>query len=90
MDIKSAWIDMTNVPNPSRYYTRLAWLVDPISGQCSPAPVTVGLVGLHIVQKTPTRPQWIWSTFEQIDNVPPPGFVPPTSAKTADPDVYVQ
>jgi hypothetical protein len=23
------------------------------------------------VQKTPTRPQWIWSTFEQVDNVPP-------------------
>jgi hypothetical protein len=30
----------------------------------------VGLVGLHIVQKTPSRPQWIWSTFEQVDNVP--------------------
>jgi hypothetical protein len=78
VDIKSAWIDMTNIPNPSRYYTRPAWLVDPISGQCSQTPVSVGLVGLHIVQKTPSRPQWIWSTFEQIDNVPPPGFVPPT------------
>jgi len=30
----------------------------------------MGLVGLHIVAKTPSRPQWIWSTFEQIDNVP--------------------
>ena len=78
LDIKSAWIDMTNVPNPGRYHTRPAWLVDPISGQCSQTPVTVGLVGLHIVQKTPSRPQWIWSTFEQIDNVPPPGYVPPT------------
>ena len=69
IDIKSAWIDMTNVPNPGRYYTRPAWLVDPISGKCTSAAVSVGLVGLHIVQKTPTRPQWIWSTFEQIDNV---------------------
>lgn len=77
LDVKSAWIDMRNVSNPQRYHTRLAWLVDPISGQCSNAPVTVGLVGLHIVQKTPTAPQWIWSTFEQIDNVPPPGYVPP-------------
>lgn len=77
IDIKSAWIDMTNVPNPGRYHTRPAWLVDPISGQCSQTPVTVGLVGLHIVQKTPSRPQWIWSTFEQIDNVPPPNYVPP-------------
>jgi hypothetical protein len=77
LDIKSAWIDMTNVPNPQRYYSRLAWLLDPISSQCSQTPVSVGLVGLHIVQKTPSRPQWIWSTFEQIDNVPQPGYVPP-------------
>jgi hypothetical protein len=78
LDIKSAWIDMANIAHPERYHTRLAWLVDPISGQCSQTPVTVGLVGLHIVQKTPTRPQWIWSTFEQIDNVPPPNYAPPT------------
>ena len=77
LDIKSAWIDMTSVTHPERYHTRKAWLVDPISGQCSPAPVTVGLVGLHIVQKTPSRPQWIWSTFEQVDNVPQPDYVPP-------------
>lgn len=28
----------------------------------------IGLVGLHIVQKTAGQPQWIWSTFEQVDN----------------------
>ena len=77
VDIKSAWIDMRGVANPDRYHIRKAWLVDPISAQCSPTPVSVGLVGLHIVQKTPSRPQWIWSTFEQIDNVPPPDYVPP-------------
>ena len=31
----------------------------------------VALVGLHIAIKTTDRPQWIWSTFEQVDNVPP-------------------
>jgi hypothetical protein len=36
----------------------------------------MGLVGLHIVQKTPTRPQWVWSSFEQIDNVPERGTTP--------------
>ena len=30
----------------------------------------VGLVGLHIVHKTFWAPQWVWSTFEHIDNVP--------------------
>lgn len=30
----------------------------------------VGLVGFHIGTKTKISPQWIWSTFEQTDNVP--------------------
>lgn len=77
LNVKSSWIDMRNVPHPERYHTRTAWLQDPISGTCSINPVTVGLVGLHIVQKTPSRPQWIWSTFEQVDNVPPPTYIPP-------------
>jgi hypothetical protein len=66
IDVKSAWIDMTN-KNPQRFYTRMAWLLDPQTGICSQK--LVGLVGLHIVHKTPSRPQWIWSTFEQVDNV---------------------
>jgi hypothetical protein len=71
IDIKAAWIDMAGFSDAQRgrYYTRPAIVLDPQSGKCSIS--TVGLVGLHIVQKTPTRPQWIWSTFEQIDNVPP-------------------
>jgi hypothetical protein len=40
----------------------------------------MGLVGLHIVQKTVSRPQWIWSTFEQIDNVPEKS--PPIAGET--------
>jgi hypothetical protein len=70
VDVKSAWIDMRNVQHPERYYTRPALVLDLETGKCSS--ITVGLVGLHIVQKTPTRPQWIWSSFEQVDNVPPP------------------
>lgn len=30
----------------------------------------VGLVGLHIVHKTEGAPQWVWSTFEHVRNVP--------------------
>jgi len=67
IDVKSAWIDMTNVSHPNRYYTRQAWVMDVGTGTCSQ--MTVGLVGLHIVTKTPSRPQWIWSTFEQVDNL---------------------
>jgi hypothetical protein len=77
LSVKSSWIDMTNIPNPERFHKREAWLVDPTSGVCNK--VLVGLVGLHIVQKTPTRPQWIWATFEHVDNVPPPSYVPPAA-----------
>jgi hypothetical protein len=31
--------------------------------------VEVGLVGMHIAHKSQSSPQWIWSTFEQIDNL---------------------
>lgn len=74
LDVKSSWMDMTNVAHPERYYTRKAYVFNPAIGVASIK--LVGLVGLHIVQKTPSRPQWIWSTFEQIDNVPPSNGVP--------------
>jgi hypothetical protein len=31
---------------------------------------TVGLVGFHAVHKTASRPQWIWTSFEHVQNVP--------------------
>jgi hypothetical protein len=73
LDVKASWMDMTDVPHFERehYYTREAYLSNPASpATCEKK--TVGLLGLHIVQKTPSRPQWIWSTFEHINNVPPP------------------
>jgi hypothetical protein len=31
---------------------------------------TIGMVGLHIGHKTDSDPQWLWSTFEHVRNVP--------------------
>lgn len=31
----------------------------------------IALVGLHLVIRTPFRPQGIWASFEHVDNVPP-------------------
>lgn len=33
-------------------------------------PEKLGLIGFHAVHKTATRPQWIWTSFEHIQNVP--------------------
>ena len=69
--VKSAWIDVTDLPAPlvKRFYTRTALVKRATGAGC--ARLTVGLIGLHIAQKTPSRPQWIWSSFEQKDAVPP-------------------
>jgi len=69
IDVKSAWVDMRRLPHPERFYVRRAQVLDPVKGTCEL--IDVGLVGLHIVQKTPSRPQWIWTSFEHVDNVPP-------------------
>lgn len=31
---------------------------------------TLGLIGFHAVHKTVARPQWIWTSFEHVKNVP--------------------
>jgi hypothetical protein len=33
-------------------------------------PETLGLIGFHAVHKTLGRPQWIWTSFEHVKNVP--------------------
>jgi hypothetical protein len=68
--IKAAWLDMAGFSGArrKRFYMRKAVVKDPSTGKCST--MTVGLVGLHIVQKTESRPQWIWSSFEQVDTAP--------------------
>ena len=39
------------------------------NGANSPNPTeTLGLIGMHISMRTRSSPQWIWATFEQIDN----------------------
>ena len=47
----------------------------------------VGLIGFHIMVKTPSRPQWIWATFEQVDNVATtvPGLKPSFNNGTPNP-----
>lgn len=72
--VKSAWMDMANIPaeQRDRYYSRRAWVMDVgTPGVCVER--LLGLVGLHIVKRTPSRPQWVWSTFEHVDTVPDGG-----------------
>ena len=84
IEIKAAWrILDPNAPNAKRFFTEQAMLIvapDLVAhhGPAKPicAPVTLGLVAMHIIQKNPLTnnsllPEWFWSTFEQVDNAPP-------------------
>ncbi len=65
---------------PSRFYTQTVLLpeldsngepiIDQTTGKFSKCDQKlVGLVGMHIAHKTESSPQWIWSTFEHVDNL---------------------
>jgi hypothetical protein len=80
IELKAGWRIMTDQEkqaNPPRFYMSEAKIVDPKTGKCSGQPVTVGLVGFHIAHKTDKFLAWVWSTFEQVDNVPAEGVPPP-------------
>lgn len=83
IEIKVAWriLDQNAGDDPSRYFTQLATLAVPgdlvNGGSKICATVTLGLVGMHIIQRNPVDPknpallpQWIWATFEHVDNAP--------------------
>ena len=75
--VKAAWkvIDVAHGDDPSRFHTTDALVLTParegVPATCERR--TMGLVGLHIGHKTQGSPQWLWSTFEQVDNVPTQG-----------------
>ncbi len=71
IEFKSAWkiLNRSEIAG-GRYYTTQAIIYNTPDGAKSPGPnpVTLGLVGLHIIHKTLTQGGFFWSTFEQVDN----------------------
>ena len=60
---KTAWLVLLPEDDISRYHTREVKLEDG-------SKLTIGLVGMHIVHKVVEATQWVWSSFEHIDNAP--------------------
>ncbi len=61
--IKSAWRIISASDDKSRFYIRK--VKDDNNNT-----IELALVGLHIAQKVSEATQWIWSSFEHIDNTP--------------------
>ena len=74
IELKAAWRILDDLPT-DRYKTSQAYLID-ADGVCT-GPHTVGLVGLHIIHKASTVGNFVWATFEHVDNAPDVGSTDP-------------
>ncbi len=89
IELKTAWkVLVPGVDDTTRFFTRKAIIVVPKEYVVTKVEirdtVTVGLVGMHLVRNVSNKGgEWIWSSFEQIDNSPecPNGNCPTDSAK---------
>ncbi|HEU4888543.1 MAG TPA: hypothetical protein VFV49_11690 [Thermoanaerobaculia bacterium] len=61
--------------DPKRFYSTYAFIYNSTNNTCQKK--QVGLVGMHIAMKTGLLPQWMWATFEHVDNAPDQASVPP-------------
>ena len=89
MEFKAAWKVLGPNDNPSHFFTQKAIVYNDENGSPSPGtnPVIVGLVGLHITHKTQRQQNWLWSTFEQVENDTQSFFNPNCPATACPPNV---
>ena len=72
-EIKASWRVMTSKDDQSQFLIKNATIATFNSDgvQNGTTQATLGLVGLHVITKPTDYPQWIWSTFEQDNNITP-------------------
>lgn len=72
--LKVSWKILTPEDDKSKFHHVEALVAMPTTADEQSDPPclerTLGLVGFHVVHKTKGRPQWIWTSFEHVDNVP--------------------
>lgn len=70
IEIKAAWRQIEDPALYSRYLMASSCI--PTKGGGTKV-AQLGLVGFHIIHKVKYQPQWVWATFEQVDNAPTRG-----------------
>lgn len=63
VELKTAWQILAEGSDTDRYYTETVTL----EGE---GDTRLGLIGFHIVVNTAIHPEFIWATFEHVDNSP--------------------
>lgn len=74
VEVKAAWRMLAPAEDATRFHTTtVRYYENAGTGGTSPTPcyrdAVWGMVALHIIQKTPTAPTFIYATFEQADNI---------------------
>lgn len=70
--VKAAWREVSAEEAPYFLTTQACVCEDAEVDQPTHCSVrAMGLAGFHLMSKTPSAPQWIWSTYEQVDNTTP-------------------
>lgn len=76
MELKTSWVETTNLPNAKSYVTIKA--IIPTYNKSNPnkwvvngeRTATLALVGMHVVGSVAGHPEMIWATFEHQKNTP--------------------
>jgi hypothetical protein len=71
--VKSSWKEISEAEAPRFHSEKVLVCTNASKSPAYPAKCHValmGLVGLHIAHKTRFASQWLWSTFEHVDNAP--------------------
>lgn len=70
IEVKAGWRPLNKMEiTHGRFHTQTVRFYESGSGAPCYHDATWGLVALHIIQKTPSAPYFIYATFEQADNI---------------------
>ena len=76
IELKLSWVNAAHLPNPNDYITMSAEV--PMYDTSDPAkwvytgmgPMTLALIGIHVVGSANGHPELLWATFEHFGNTP--------------------
>jgi hypothetical protein len=72
--IKASWKVLAGKDDPTKFHTIEGLIYTPKSDNPKRDATCerrkLGLIGFHVGHKTKTAPQWLWTTFEHVANVP--------------------
>ena len=96
IELKTAWRvaqmgDSVLIPNAASRFITTRANIAPVSvsggsfvvDTANPVAATMALVGMHVVGTVPNHPEFIWATFEHVDNAPSCAATPAGSTNPA-------